>query len=74
MKEVRRRIDKIDSQILPLMVKRSQLVNKALSLKTRKSEIIDTKRINQIKKKVEENHANLKNIIVLGVIILDYHL
>jgi len=41
MKEVRKRIDKIDSQILPLMVKRSQLVNIALSLKTRKSEIID---------------------------------
>ena len=50
MKEVRKRIDKIDSQILPLMVKRSQLVNRALSLKTRKSEIVDLKRINQIKK------------------------
>ena len=59
MKEVRRRIDKIDSQILPLMVKRSQLVNKALSLKTRKSEIVDTKRINQIKKKVESQSKKL---------------
>ena len=59
MKEVRRRIDKIDSQILPLMVKRSQLVNKALSLKTRKSEIVDTKRINQIKKKVENQSKKL---------------
>ena len=59
MKEVRRRIDKVDSQILPLMVKRSQLVNKALSLKTRKSEIVDTKRINQIKKKVESQSKKL---------------
>ena len=59
MKEVRKKIDKIDSQILPLMVKRSQLVNKALSLKTRKSEIVDAKRINQIKKKVENQSKKL---------------
>ena len=59
MREVRRKIDKVDSQILPLMVKRSQLVNKALSLKTKKSEIVDTKRINQIKKKVENQSKKL---------------
>ena len=59
MREVRRRIDKVDSQILPLMVKRSQLVNKALSLKTRKSEIVDSKRINQIKKKIESQSKKL---------------
>ena len=59
MKEVRKRIDKIDSQILPLMVKRSQLVNRALSLKTRKSEIVDSKRISQIKKKVERQAKKL---------------
>tara|TARA_Y100000992_G_scaffold259370_1_gene193888 strand:+ start:485 stop:748 length:264 start_codon:yes stop_codon:yes gene_type:complete len=52
MREVRKKIDQIDSKILPLMVKRSQLVNRALSLKTRRSEIVDSKRINQIKKKV----------------------
>ena len=52
MKTVRRKIDVIDSKILPLMIKRSFLVNKALSLKTRKSEIIDRKRISQIKKKI----------------------
>ena len=59
MKEVRKKIDKIDSKILPLMVKRSLLVNKALSLKTRKSEIIDLKRINQIKKKVSSSIKKL---------------
>ncbi len=52
MKEVRKKIDKIDSKILPLMVKRSILVNKALSLKTKKSEIVDLKRISQIRKKI----------------------
>ena len=59
MREIRRRIDKVDSQILPLMVKRSQLVNKALRLKTRKSEIVDSKRISQIKKKVESQSKKL---------------
>ena len=62
MKEVRKRIDKIDSQILPLMVKRSQLVNRALSLKTRKSEIIDSKRINEIKRKFQIKQKNLVQI------------
>ncbi len=52
MKEIRKKIDSVDSRILPLMVKRSELVCKALELKTKKSEIIDVKRINQIKKKV----------------------
>ena len=51
MKEVREKIDKIDSKILPLMIKRSILVNKALALKTKKSEIVDLRRIRQIKRK-----------------------
>ena len=52
MREIRKRIDKVDSKILPLMVKRSKLVVKALELKTKKSEIVDIERINQIKRKV----------------------
>tara|TARA_B000000532_G_C18620153_1_gene299405 strand:- start:176 stop:466 length:291 start_codon:yes stop_codon:yes gene_type:complete len=52
MREIRKRIDEVDSKILPLMVKRSKLVSKALDIKTKKSEIVDLKRINQIKKKV----------------------
>ena len=59
MKEVRKKIDKIDSKILPLMVKRSILVNKALSLKTKKSEIVDLKRISQIRKKVSSQSKKL---------------
>ena len=53
MRNIRKEIDKIDSKILPLMVKRSFLVNKALKIKTKKSEIVDIKRINQITKKIE---------------------
>ena len=54
MKNVRSLIDRIDEKILPLMVKRSILVNKALELKSRKNEIIDRKRINQILKKIKK--------------------
>ena len=52
MKKVRVKIDEIDSKIIPLMVKRSLLVNQALDLKKKRSDIIDIKRINQIKKRV----------------------
>ena len=52
MKDVRSSIDQVDDKILPLMVRRSKLVNKALELKSYKNEIIDKKRINQILKKI----------------------
>ncbi len=61
MKEVRSLIDRIDDKILPLMVKRSKLVNKALELKSKKNEIIDRKRINQILKKVESKSQKMKS-------------
>ena len=59
MREIRKQIDKVDSKILPLMVKRSRLVSKALDLKTRESEIIDRKRINLIKKKIANQSKKL---------------
>ena len=52
MKTIRSKIDVIDSKLLPLMVKRSKLVEKALELKVSKSEIVDKKRINEITKKI----------------------
>ena len=60
MKDVRSLIDHIDNKILPLMVKRSKLVNKALALKSMKNEIIDKKRINQIIKKVGSKSKKMK--------------
>ena len=59
MKDVRFLIDQIDDKILPLMVKRSVLVNKALELKSKKNEIIDRRRINQILKKVESKSKKM---------------
>ena len=49
MKLIRKKIDQVDDKLLPLMVKRSQLVEKALSLKKKQAEIVDKKRIKQIK-------------------------
>ena len=54
MKEIRSKIDVIDSKLLPLMVKRSKLVEKALELKVKRSEIIDRKRILEITKKISQ--------------------
>ena len=53
MKIVREKIDEIDDKLLPLMIKRSFLVEKALKLKNKRSEIVDRKRINQIQKKIK---------------------
>ena len=41
------------------MVKRSFLVEKALLLKTRKTDVVDVKRIKQIKKKIETQSKKL---------------
>ena len=59
MKVIRSKIDLIDSKLLPLMVKRSKLVEKALELKVSKSEIVDKKRINQIIKLISKKTKKL---------------
>ena len=59
MKAIRSKIDLIDSKLLPLMVKRSKLVEKALELKVSKSEIVDKKRINEITKKISHKTKKL---------------
>ena len=55
LKKVRSEIDKLDDKILPLMVRRSQLVENALELKKLKSQIRDPKRIKVILDKIEKN-------------------
>tara|TARA_B110000259_G_scaffold154168_1_gene174697 strand:+ start:384 stop:674 length:291 start_codon:yes stop_codon:yes gene_type:complete len=57
LKDVRNAIDAIDNKIFPLMIKRSQLVNNALELKSLKSQIRDPKRIKQILDKIEKKSA-----------------
>ena len=71
MKAIRSKIDKIDNKLLPLMIRRSHLVEKALSLKVKKSEIVDKKRINQITKKISNKTKKLGgNAKLLGKIWL----
>ena len=59
MKLIRKKIDQVDDKLLPLMVRRSKLVEKALSLKKRKTEIVDKKRINEISKKIAKKSSEL---------------
>ena len=59
MKLIRKKIDRVDDKLLPLMVRRSKLVEKALSLKKRQTEIVDKKRINEISKKIVKKSSEL---------------
>ena len=59
MKLIRKKIDQVDDKLLPLMVKRSKLVEKALSLKKSQTEIVDKKRINEISKKIVKKTSEL---------------
>ncbi len=59
MKLIREKIDQVDDKLLPLMVKRSKLVEKALSLKKKHTEIVDKKRINEISKKIVKRTSEL---------------
>ena len=52
LNKARVEIDKIDEKLLPLIVKRSKMVNIALESKIKKSQIIDQKRIKSILTKI----------------------
>ena len=58
---LRKKLDKIDNQLLKVVKKRTEIVKKVLSLKTYKKEIIDKKRISVILKKIRKE--SLKNNI-----------
>ena len=60
LNKARVEIDKIDTKLLPLIIKRSKMVNMALEAKTKKSQIIDQKRIKSILTRVERT-ARLKS-------------
>ena len=59
MKLLRKKIDQVDDKLLPLMIKRSKLVEEALSLKKRQTEIVDKKRIDEISKKIVKKSKKL---------------
>ena len=57
---LRLKLDKLDTELLKLIKKRSNLVNNVLKIKSKKKEIIDQKRINFILKKIRLKSIELK--------------
>ena len=57
---IRIKLDGLDTELLKLLKKRSNLVNDVLKVKIRKKEIIDQKRINFILKKIEKKSKQLQ--------------
>ena len=51
---LRKRLDKLDYRLLKTIKKRTEIVQKVLSLKSFKNEIVDKKRITTILKKIKK--------------------
>ena len=60
IKEIRKKLDKIDSTLLQVIKKRTNLVNQVIKLKKNRKEIVDKKRINMILKRIKEKSIKLK--------------
>ena len=58
---LRKKLDKIDNNLLKIIQKRTKIVKKVLSLKSYKKEIIDKKRISVILNKIRKESLK-KNI------------
>ena len=56
---IRIKLDSLDTELLKLIKKRSNLVNDVLKVKIHKKEIIDQKRINFILKKIKKKSIQL---------------
>jgi len=57
---IRIKLDRLDTDLLKLIKKRSNLVNDVLKVKIHKKEIIDQKRISFILKKIKKKSIQLK--------------
>ena len=57
---LRKKLDKIDNQLLKVVKKRTEIVKKVLLLKTYKKEIIDKKRISVVLKKINKESLKKK--------------
>ena len=61
LNKLRKNLDKIDTELLTIIKKRTNVIKKVILLKTYKSEIVDKKRINIILKKIKRESIK-KNI------------
>jgi chorismate mutase len=57
---LRKKLDKLDSGLLKIIKKRTDIVKKVLSLKSSKNEIVDKKRISSILNKIKEESLKKK--------------
>jgi len=57
---LRKKLDKLDSDLLIIIKKRTDIVKKVLSLKSSKNEIVDKKRISTILKKIKKESLKKK--------------
>jgi len=57
---LRKKLDKLDNQLLKIIQKRTEIVKKVLSLKSSKKEIVDKKRITTILKKIKNESLKKK--------------
>jgi len=60
IKKIRKKLDKVDLELLAILKKRIFLVNRVIKFKKSKKEIIDKKRINYILKKIKQKSIKLK--------------
>ena len=56
----RKKLDKLDNKLLSLIKIRTEIINKVISLKSSKKEIIDKKRISFILKKIKKESLRKK--------------
>ena len=57
---LRKKLDKLDSELLKIIKKRTDIVKKVLSLKSSKNEIVDKKRISSILNKIKKESLKKK--------------
>jgi len=60
IEKIRKKLDQIDTKLLAIIKKRTDLVKKVIKLKKYKKEIVDKKRINFILKKIKKKSIKLK--------------
>ena len=59
LNQLRIKLDKLDSQLLKIVKKRTEIIKKVLSLKEYKKEIIDKKRITAIFTKIKKESLKI---------------
>ena len=60
LNNLRKKLDYVDNKLLKLLIKRTNLVKKVMSLKEYKNQIIDKKRIAQILKRIKKKSLKHK--------------